>query len=175
MSYNFFHSLIILYLFSIDKEKQKVGHVFTLDFVSRQLQTGFCPHYFIPSVNLWGAQVIGKKAEKVPSQGQLGCKIIKNTMRSHIRTTIIPNIFLCDVFLDHVYSLPSTQFYPLAIILVVLCECVVVPSLPALCLAIVVTIQTMVSWLLGSITCLPIFIIYITILLATKYIMTHFY
>ena len=138
------------------------------------LKTGFCPNYFIPSVNIWGAQVLGKRAEKVPSQARLGCEIIQKTMRSDISKTLVPNIFRCEILLQKIYSLPPSQFYPLATLLLLLTECVVVPSLPVLVLGILVTIQTTVSWLLGSITCLPIIIIYSAILLATKYILTQF-
>ena len=138
------------------------------------LKTGFCPNYFIPSVNIWGAQVLGKTVEKVPSQARLGCEIIQKTMRSDISKTIVPNIFRSEILLQNIYSLPPSQFYPLATLLLLLTECVVVPSLPVLVLGILVTIQTTVSWLLGSITCLPIIIIYSAILWATKYIMTHF-
>ena len=95
-------------------------------------------------------------------------------MRRDINKTIVPNIFRCEMLLQHIYSLPPFQFYSLATLILVLTEFVVVPSLPVLCLAILVTIQAIVSWLLGMITCLPILIIYSAILLATKYFLTNF-
>ena len=95
-------------------------------------------------------------------------------MRRDINKTIVPNIFRCEMLLQHIYSLPTFQFYSLATLILVLTEFVVVPSLPVLCLAILVTIQAIVSWLLGMITCLPILIIYSAILLATKYFLTNF-
>ena len=98
------------------------------------LKTGFCPNYFIPSVNLWGAETMGKRAEKVPSQASLGCEIIQKNMRSDITKTIIPDTFLCEILLEHIYSLPTTQFYTLATLLVLLAECAVLCSLPVLCL-----------------------------------------
>ena len=138
------------------------------------LRTRICPHYFLLSVNLWGSEVLGKTAGEIQSQAELGCEIIQNTMRSDISKTIIPDIFFCEIMVQDIYSLPPSQFYPLATLLLLLTECVVVPSLPVLVLGILVTIQTTVSWLLGSITCLPIIIIYSAILLTTKYILTHF-
>ena len=94
-------------------------------------------------------------------------------MSGDISKIIIPDKFLCEILLQHIYSLPPSQFYPLATLLLVGGESVVVPSLPVLCLAILVTIQTTVSWLLGTITCLPIIIIYTAVILATKYFMTN--
>ena len=146
---------------------------FVQDFVCKMLKTGFCPNYFIPSVSLWGAEAMGKEAEKVPSQALLGCEIIQKTMRSDISKIIIPDIFLCEILLEHIYTLPATQFYTLATLLLLLAECAVLCSLPVLCLGMIVTLQTTVSWLLGMITCLPIIIIYAVVLLATKYIITH--
>merc|ERR1719369_1931265 len=93
------------------------------------------------------------------------------TMRSNIDKNIIPDRYLCEIMLDHIYSLPPSQFSPLAILLLILTECVVVPSLPVLFLAIIVTIQTTVSWLLGTITCLPIIVIFTIILLTAKHFM----
>ena len=137
------------------------------------LRTGFCPNYFIPSVNLWGREILGNKAEKVQHQGVLGCEIINKTMNGDISKTIIPNIFRSEILLQHIYSLPPSQFYPLATLLLVMTECVVLPGLPVLGLALIVAVQTTVSWLLGTVTCLPLLLIYSVTLLTTKYLLTH--
>ena len=133
------------------------------------LRTRICPHYFIPSLNLWGSEVLGKRAEEIPSQGELGCEIIQQTMRTDISKTIIPDIFLCEIMLKDIYSLPPSQFYPRATLLLVMAESVVILSLPVIFLVVLVTIQTTVSWLLGSITCIPIIIIYSALLLTARY------
>ena len=144
----------------------------SLGFVSEKMQIGVCPHFFIPSINLWGELVLGKNAETVPKQALLGCKIIQKLLKSDIGKIIIPDIFRCEILLKHIYSLPATQFYPRAILLLILAECLLVPSLPVLFLVIIVTIQTVVSWLLGMVTCLPVIIIYCILLVATRHIFT---
>ena len=143
-------------------------------FVSSMMKTGFCPNYFIPSVNLWGEQILGQWAEEVPCQALHGCEIIERTIKSGISLTLIPDIFRCEMLLQKIFSLPPCQFYPLTTLLLVLTEVLVVPSLPVLVLAIIVTLQTIVSWALGMITCLPVVLVYSCILLATRHLLHRF-
>ena len=143
-------------------------------FVSHTMKTGVCKHYFIPSVNLWGEQVLGKSAGKVSRQSILGCEILEKTLRGDITKIITPDIFTCELLLQNIFSLPPYPFYSLATLLWVLAYVLVVPSLPVLCLGIVVTIQTIVAWLLGIITCLPVVIIYTFILVITRHVVMRY-
>lgn len=138
------------------------------------MKSGSCPNYFIPSVNLWGEQVLGQNAEKVPCQALQGCEIIEKTIKSDISNTLIPDLFRCEILLQYIYSLPPSRFYPLTILLLLLTEVLVVPSLPILFLGIIVSLQTILSWVLGMVICLPVVIIYSSILLATRNLLQHF-
>ena len=145
------------------------------EFVSSTLQSGFCPNFFISSVNLWGEQILGKSVERVPIQAKIGCKIIEKTLQRDISMTFLPLRVKSEILLQHLFALSPSKFYTRAVLLLLVVESVALSSLPVIVLGIAVAIQTTVSWILGILICLPLIIIYGTILLLARHLFTYFY
>eukprot|EP00092_Neocalanus_flemingeri_P061226 GFUD01073570.1.p1 GENE.GFUD01073570.1~~GFUD01073570.1.p1 ORF type:complete len:462 (-),score=102.66 GFUD01073570.1:33-1418(-) len=139
-----------------------------LEFLSNTVESGHCPHYFIPSVNLWGEQILGESAKKVPMQAKRGCQLIRSVMRKNISDFILPLSFKCDLLLQSVFSARSIPFYARALVLVLMTELVLMASLPVLGLSLFVLTQTIISWLIGMVGCLPSMLIFILMMLVLK-------
>jgi hypothetical protein len=132
------------------------------------LQSGFCPHYFIPTVNLWGEQILGESAKKVSAQASRGCKNIRKTMKDSVCKFIIPREFKSDLLLRCMFSASPTWFYTRATVLVLVTEVLLLVSLPVMSLCLAVLFQTALSWLMGMVSCLPVLILFTGIMLLLR-------
>ena len=149
-----------------------------IDFLEKldcTMKSGICPHFFIPSVNLWGEQILGRGAEKVVSNASIGCGIIRKTLNRGICSSIIDKPFISEMFLKCIFSSKSTNFYPKATVLMLTTELVILFSLPVIVLCAAVLLKTILSWLLGMITCLPLVIIACCMLLLLRLSVSNCY
>ena len=89
--------------------------------------------------------------------------------------TFLPLRVKSEILLQHLFALSPSKFYTRAVLLLVVVEAVALSSLPVIVLGIAVAIQTTVSWILGILICLPLIIIYGTILLLARHLITYFY
>eukprot|EP00092_Neocalanus_flemingeri_P029280 GFUD01031791.1.p1 GENE.GFUD01031791.1~~GFUD01031791.1.p1 ORF type:complete len:1095 (-),score=194.32 GFUD01031791.1:125-3385(-) len=136
--------------------------------LSSTMRSGHCPHYFFPSVDLWGKQIIGESVTNVPIQAKRGCQLIEKVIVRNISDLIIPLDVQSQNILQTVFAARSFKFYTTATVLVLVTELLLMASLPVLGLCLAVFIQKFVSWLIGMVGCLPFILPFIGIMLALK-------
>ena len=139
-----------------------------LETLATTLQSRICPHYFIPSINLWGENILEMSGNEISTQATRGCEMIRKSMNSQLVNFITPLQFRSEILIKNVFNASSTRFYTTALALVLITELSILASFPMLAFCLCVLIQTTLSWLVGMVICLPILVIFIVILLLLR-------
>ena len=135
-----------------------------LDTLCNTLESGVCPHFFIPDVNLWGEQILGGSVNHIHVQSLRGCQLVREVMRKGLSDFIIPVNYNSVHLLESVYSKGTAKFYIRASVLVIVTELLLIACSPWIFLFLAVMIQTGISWILGMAGCLPVILLSIPIL-----------
>ena len=134
-----------------------------LETLACTVRSGSCPHYFIPDVDLWGRQIVGEDAKKIPSQAIRGSKFIRKLLKKRMYDVIIPLEFKSDFILQSVLSDRSFNYYFSVTVLVCTTILLTVASLPVLGLCLAVVTQKLISGLIGSLGCFPLILIFLIV------------